>query len=403
MSTKPANKITAKEAYTLLQNAKNAAKEDQFWYRSVLKYDIDNCREGKWVNALLRPTPTGDWVRPVIKFDDEVHVGQIMPLDKKELLEVTSKMKFKNADAKEREGDPSLQIHRWNAQVPTEEDGFTVKRGEDGKELLPSDDKKSWYYAYAALADEAFQTEMNHLIETKQIGLKPRSMPGDAKKASGGPKRVVESIKVCRITQTEFSDKSKNSKIRGAPMPNPVTRLKLKFDKESGGTSKVDFKDCTKVITTTNQQGKKVQRYDTALVDGKPVNASNVHKFVLSGSKVGGLAETYVSFSNLGISQIHSVKVLMVSPPPARGATAEDFYDDENDAVVVAAAPADKDGDAKAVPPAASPAAAAAPAASASKAKAAAPAAKPAAAAAPAVKAPTPAETADEDDGLADI
>jgi len=393
-------------------------KEDSAWWAPALKIEWTSLRKGnngtQWVSVSFTDA-NGVTGRLIVRVNGERHTGQIMPASDAGVAELAARVKNPNAKIEKRTKKPSIQIQKWAAQVKTAEDGVTVLADADGQLMLPGDEMLSPYYEVASYVSEAFTAEAKERVDrgmallTKAAELKRADKAVTAQAVveafavSNGPRRpgdmilssesvgafrklfpaqkdtdllskgaaITSNVKIANLVQEYISDQAKKN--AGLPLPNPMTRVAMNFDGTTG-IAQMAFFDKSAPYTA---EGK--QKYEVGKVDGDPVNADNIHKFVLSRSALDGIFNLdSVCFSNMGISMPVKAEVLVVDKPSTREVSLDDVYDDDG----VYAAPPPAAGAEEKAPETAAPRAAAVPR----------PATRPGAAAAATAAAAPPAE-----------
>lgn len=362
-----------------LNTLKIAAPPGTAWWTPALRIGWDSLRDGnqgcKWGPVVFTSAEGVSGELLLRLTGGEKHTGQIMPITDAAVAELTAKNKnAKFGNIEKRPGKPAVAIQKWSVQVKTASDGLTIPTGADGKPILPGDDKLSAYYQVASLVNEAFMAEARERIDRgSDLVAKAKEMfkankdvkadavlaafaaslptgrrPGDTilsseqvtdlrrmlKDEANGLLRdviVAGNTRVVSLTQEFISDKAKAN--AGKPMPNPITRLNINFNKETG-IAETSIFDKSKPYS----EGGKT-RYEAAKVDGVPVNAENVHRFIVSGSIIEGIAKIDLCFSNMGISLPTKIELPVVSPPVNKGLDEDDVFGDEDPMPTTTAAP----------------------------------------------------------------
>ena len=108
----------------------------------------------------------------------------------------------------------------------------------------------------------------------------------------------------------------------GTPIQNRMARLQLIFPSPVRNREATQFFDRT-AFTKTRKGG---FMYKEKTVDGNPVVAANLHKFLTSGTEGSGVVDmSSVVCSNFGISIPRRVVFLILSPPPVQKPTIHDW------------------------------------------------------------------------------
>jgi hypothetical protein len=345
------------------------------WWQPALEFEWYSVRKGnqgtQWLNVNYTDA-SGNKGRLAIRVSGERHIGQIMPKTDEGVAELLATKKSKNSEVKieKRTKKACAQFQKWAAEVKTEDDGVTIVRDGEGNLLLPGDDKLSPYYAAMALVNEAFTAEARTRLErgsalatsltaakkaektitaaaafaafVAEYGAKT---PGDTilsseqvanirKQYTSGADIALKgtitapNTKIAEVTQTIISSTAKKNS--GLELPNPMTRIAMNFDKDTG-VAQMEFYDKSKPY---DAEGK--TRYEAATVeeDGAvvPINENNIHKFVTSYCKIDGVVNAEgVCFSNMGISMPISGHVFVVEPMTRNKVGADDVYSDGED------------------------------------------------------------------------
>jgi hypothetical protein len=383
MSTAKSNIISNASAVAQrLAQLKAAAAPGAAWWTPALRFAWSEVRTGnnatQWVSVLY--TDAAGITAPLtVRFFGERHTGQIMPMTDAALAELQTRFKAIPGmkPLEKRTKKPALQFQKWSVEVKTvHKDSVEIPTDADGKPILPGDDKLSQYYRVASLVGEAFLTETSDRKERgEEIVAKVKEMvkanpavkgtavleafaatlPADAPRRPGDTifskeqqdtlrkllkaeaeivlrgALIAGNMKVAPLTQELISEINKTN--GGKPMPNPIARLNLDLAQETSA-AKTQIFDKSKPFI---ENGK--QRYEQAKVDGVPVNAENIHKFLLSRSRVDGVASLdTVCFSSMGISMPTSVALLVVGAPVSKELDLDDLFGGEGGELVAAPA-----------------------------------------------------------------
>lgn len=347
----------------LKQAAIESGKEDSEWWAPALNFEWSSVpRKGnngtQWMNVNYTDA-SGVKGKLVVRINGEKHVGQIMPNDAAEAAELAARTKNPNVKIAARTKKAAMQINQWNAVVKTEEDGITVCTDADGAPILPSDDKRSNYFAVASYVSEAFTSETRARVMRGEALVakvaemkKDKSVTAQAIIDAFGPRSTGDIIlsheNVMAIRRLFPSQKDTDSLTKGAivtsivkiasliqeyvsntsaknancPLPNPITRIAMDFD--DLGVAQVMFHDKKSSYIVDGKQ-----KYEVGKVNGEPVNVNNVHLFMLSRSLVDGIVDLgSICFSSSGISMPVKLKVAVVEHPEMYGVGLDDVYDD---------------------------------------------------------------------------
>jgi hypothetical protein len=341
------------------------------WWAGVLDFEWASARKGgsngtQWANITYRSN-RGVSARLFLRINGETHIGQINPLTDEGVAELTAQSKNPKVQIKKRDRKPTLQFQRWRGQVKTADDGITLLADEEGNPIVPGDDARSDYFRVAFLVNEAFIHEANERIDRGMsfvdavVESKKKNKAAtaqsivDAFAASNGARRpgdmilstsnidtirrqfpdpknqeiltkgaiVVSMTKVASLVQEFISNQAlKNA---GMPLPNPMTRIAMNFDATTGLPVLSIFDKSTKFIGA----GGKPQ-FEGGKVNGEPVNADNIHKFILSRSTIDGIVNMdSVCFSSMGISIPVKAEVIVVTKPTVHDVSIDDVYGDD--------------------------------------------------------------------------
>lgn len=347
------------EIVEALEKAKNDAdeKSDPHWWKDLILLEWNNIRNGKnntkWVSIKYRLHDSGKFTNLNVCIVDEVHTGQIMPTRAEDVAELQSNYKNKNAVIEKRLYKPSLQIQKWTVQVPTQEDKVSLVM-KDGKPILPEDKYKSKYFQLAEYLDEIVKYELQERIDRyhsiliyiannkgsrnnldtletvkeirSEIGhvndgdtiitdadfkaLKDK-IPNNINELTKGFIKVTANARIA-IIQSIISNKAlKNA---DKPLPNPITRITIPFDVQ-GNPHKLLILDKEKMYRKNGLTG-----FENLLIDDKPVNVDNIHKAVISKSRICGIVcMDSICFSQVGISvPIKISEMMTIQQPPKR-------------------------------------------------------------------------------------
>jgi len=357
-----------KEMSARLLALKQANPEGNWWapagQKPAIRFDWDNLNDKKvtkWVNAYYTDG-TGVSGPIIFKFgsvqangtDHEVHTGRIEPNSDAAVAEVNSGIADPKYHVKKRPGAPGLKVMMYADRVKTEADGYTLLTDEQGKPILPSDDKRSPLYMTVALIGEAFAAECGARIArgqaiveaavmstsdprtgiTKhtrrdgataagiaqsnpakgafmspdQLAILQKAYPskGNADVALMTAGAIVNNLKISPTVREFFGATSAN---KGQARPNPVVDINLKHNEAGIFNNKIyDMKSLSYVGGRPS--------YDELKVGGVPVNADNIHLAIETRSEVDGIVKfDSVCFSQVGISMTRSAEMLFVKCP----------------------------------------------------------------------------------------
>lgn len=338
----------AHQAYTaaLEKSEADGQQPDPRWYKSILWAEWGQNKPGanstQRIPIMCRLGSIEG--RLVVKAFGEKHTGRIDPLLDEDVAKINAGLKGRNFSVKKRDRDPSIQIQKYTVPVPTEADGVTVAKDENGQPKYPGNDKISMYYRFAEHLETFLLTEYEihtaedfkgpgRLMASSAIPLRKKNEKGAASAIAAPTVGVitVPSLKLAVPTQRIISNESiKNA---GKDLPNPMTRVTLKFNKDT--LKPVGFAIHNMDKRFYNPEKK---RYDyelaTVEVDGKqnPIDATNIHAFLLSGSKVDLIVNAdSICSSNLGISVPIQAKLVVASAANRQSIGTGDLYGEEEE------------------------------------------------------------------------
>jgi hypothetical protein len=373
-AAKPANVIFNAPAVKARLGALKAAaeNEDAVWWTPALSFEWGSTRKGaegtQWLSVYYTDE-NGVRGRLVMRIIGETHVGQIMPNTDAGVAELNAAAKNSKVKYEKRTKKATIQIQKWAASVETNDDG-TYKCNSDGQPILPSDDKLSPYFAVAALVNEAFLSEakervsrgaalVTHLAEAKKkdksttgktaldayitsVGIKPNdkvivtsSMVPEIRKLFPAEAELIlkyaiistkDATATASLVQENVSLQA--PKNAGMPLPNPMTRIAMNFNKTTGVAELAFYDKSLPYMADGKQKYEegKVKEGDKMVL----VNADNVHKFVTTRSLIDGIINMdSVCFSSMGISIPVKADILVVERREGRGHDLDDLYGDD--------------------------------------------------------------------------
>lgn len=344
------------------------------WWNGVVRVEWENIRAGdhntKWisVNYTDRAGVSGGLDLLVL---GEKNFGRIAPKDQPGLAKLQQenpKMSFEYLKPRETK-KPQLQIRKWDANVATvDKDSIEIVVDAQGKPLLPADETKSPYYAVAELINEIFESETEERLTRGQdliaaVRAAIKKDPNAAAKdivtefnaASGGHRHndtilsadqynglnklfekkpgevdiiaagciITGNTKFCPVVQTRFG--ASNKKWAGRPIPNPLTRVSIGFDKNTGAA----------LISISDKRLARIENgkthYDVAKCNaGLPLVDRTVHEFFNNGTIIDGIISmNAICLSSMGISLPISAKLLVAEPAVyAAGTSQDELYDE---------------------------------------------------------------------------
>ena len=245
--------------------------------------------------------------RLMVRFIHEKHVGQIAPFDDAEVARINAERGDKYGMIKKRDRHPTINIQQYPTKVDIDDQGRA-------KGDLP--DQISEYYKVIAFIDEFFYTEMSRRIDNGSIILR------DSRRKEYPPNAiVVPSTKIVPMMQTSVSTEAKLNP--GTELANPICRINMKFDKDTGLPAKmVNFYDFNKRYT--DKKGGTC--FEPLILGDGPVTIHNVH-MIGAHSMVSGIANlNVVCSSNMGLSIPTAIEVLIVKLPSTDKVSVADVF-----------------------------------------------------------------------------
>ncbi len=265
-------------------------------------------------------TVEGKSGRLLIRFSDEKHVGIIAPFLDADVVKANAELKNKEYGViKKRDRAPTINIQQYPERIEVDASG-------NPKGPLPT--AMSPYHRCIRYLHDYFKAEMERRLATGEIAKRKVGV------VYADSTVFASNDKVCDLVQTHVS--FTNAKSGGQALLNPITRMTIPFDKDTGLLSQCQVFDRSKasINPTTGKQDFEPLRFD-----GLDVTANNVHG-IKSHSIVSGIVSVdAVCFSNMGISIPPKVKILIVQNPVYNSIGLEDVFDDA-DGPAAPAAPA---------------------------------------------------------------
>nr|CAD7112312.1 CP312R CDS [African swine fever virus] len=257
----------------LLHALQQAKAEKNF--SSVFSLDWDKLRIAKRNTSVKYVTVhvmvKGKKAPLMFNFQNEKHVGTISPSTDEEVIRMNAENpKFL---VKKRDRDPCLQFNKYKISPPLEDDGFTVKKNEQGEEIYPGDEEKSKLFQIIELLEEAFEDAVQK-----------------------GPENM-KTKNIIKLVQRKIS--SNAAKNADKPLPNPIARIRIKVNPITNMLAPV-LLDKSKPITLQNGKTSFEELKDK---DGVKANPDNIHKLIESHSIHDGIINARsICISSMGIS-----------------------------------------------------------------------------------------------------
>ena len=307
----------------------------------------------------------------------ELHSGQIRPFTQAGLAELNATRNPKFQVKKPRGDMPArLRVCKYSTKVETaNNDGTTLLRDASGTPILPADSFLSPMYCALALVNEAFNSECEFRIATGQAILDSALMedPKDKKKsvkradttvsaivAAHPPKGALmtqdqinqlrkayatkastadfdtltagvissPALAITHLTYEKFgaSEDPDRVELVDQPLANPFASVKFVFKKEDekAASSAADASrkskkfECTTFYEMVRDADGKLMTPVKAAIDGAPISAENVHKFIRPNCKVSAtLIADSICLHAYGISMPAKVDTICIEQAPA--------------------------------------------------------------------------------------
>ena len=303
----------------------------------------------------------------------EMHSGQIRPLTSAGLAELNATRNPKFQVKKPRGDMPArLRVRKYNAKVETvNNDGTTHLRDASGNPILPDDSFLSPMYCALALISEAFNAECESRIATGQSITDSALMedPKDKKKFVKRTEMTVSAIaaahppKGALMTQDQLNQLRKAYATKSStadfdtltagviispaldisqltydkfgagvapelvdqPLANPFASVKFVFKKDdekaassaAGASGKSKKFECTTFYEMVRDAEGKLMTPVKATIDGAPISAENIHKFIRPNCKVSAtIIVDSICLHAYGISMPAKVDTICIEQAP---------------------------------------------------------------------------------------
>lgn len=247
--------------------------------------------------------------RLMVRVHREKHVGQIAPLDDAEVSRINAERGGKYGVVKKRDRHPTLNVQLYKERVEVDDRGRPT--GD-----LP--EEKSEYFRVCQFIDEFFFETMQTRLGDGSIVLR------DTRRKEYPPgATVVSNTKIVPFYQSHVSSEAKTNP--GAELVNPICRISMKFDPDTGMPKKAAFLDYTK-SHRDRKTGKRI--FEPLAFNGSPVTAHNVHMIRTHSLFSGIVSIDSVCASSMGLSIPSDLEVVIVEPPAARGVSVDDVFED---------------------------------------------------------------------------
>jgi hypothetical protein len=243
-----------------------------------------------------------------VRIVNEKHTGRIAPATQAQADAINRKLGPEQNRVEPRDRDPTLNIQKYDKFIETNDDGTPT--GE-----LPGEEHLSTYFRMMEFIDQAFYETFSERKASKKI-----VEPDEADGAPAGA-LIVSNAKIVRMVQTRVSPNAKKNP--GMKLINPMTRIKMKFDKDTGLPTKAQYFDASKPYKT---EGK--TQFEVLTFDNEPVTSDNIHG-IQGGSRITGLINVgSFCITSMGISQPASTKLIVVKPPEREEFSQDDIFGD---------------------------------------------------------------------------
>jgi len=361
-----------KRIAALRATAATAAIATWWTQEPVIVFDWKNARKSNttmWI-TIWWVSETGVKSPLTIRFNDAVQIGQLAPSTEaglQEMLEAAGPKAGARGNTRAMavlSKKPCVTTGKYKVQVKTAEDGITVLSP-------PSDQDRNDYYYLVEAVNEVFAAECGARVDRglalvaaaaagKKAGKTAADIIADFIKAQAVVAEpsyvilvseqmlairkqfsaqkdidvltkfslVVPSTKIVSLVQEFIANSAQQN--AGCPLPNPLTRININFDADGRAVTMIFDKSKPFI----GEDGK--QKFEMATVDGRPVDATSIHKMIRPRARIDGIVSLdAICTSPMGISLPVKFKVLVVSPPPTSSQTID--LDDMNFDVVPSA------------------------------------------------------------------
>ena len=253
-----------------------------------------------------------------LRVRDEVHSGRIDPKSEAEVKRLNEASDSKYGIIVQRDRAPELKINKYKVRVETDEKARPVGN-------LPGPEMESKLFKVAEYLDTWFRSKVKELLKSGEIA-SAEWQDANPDVPQRGP--YAQITKVSTPVQKVISYSSRDNP--GAPLANPIVRLKLKFN-EDGTANPRTLQMFDRDTKSKNAQGTTI--FEPLAFEGEPATDHNIHLLPPRSEFDGIVLMDTLCISSMGISAPMSVKTLVISPARAGGAGGlEDMgYDDEDD------------------------------------------------------------------------
>ena len=171
--------------------------------------------------------------------------------------------------------------------------------GDHKEPIDPSRPEESLAGAIRIL-DEATEEAKNRAVKTKDI-------------------RINEAISWTPYIAKIYSAQVTDQKLQGEPIPEDKQYIRVSIPEEfNGPVGAKPFK--TKILDFRRRNENAPLKYDEATVNGKPITAANIHRFVTNGSVITFIMNESKLVKAKGYTNPEKVDVMVVNPgPPSTG------------------------------------------------------------------------------------
>jgi hypothetical protein len=287
--------------------------------------------------------------------EHEKTMGRVAPNSDAAVAEINAAIADPKRHVDKRPGAPTAKFPKWRVPVKTGPDGYSPVTDEFGAPILPGDEHLSDLYSVIAIIGRYFETVVAALIARgnaimeaaltsavdargvqkysrregavvaalvaahppKGALLSPEQMALLRKPTSGYSKAevdqltagaIVNNLKIVMPMREFFGATNPNA---GQPRPNPVTDITIKHDENGIFLRKIyDMKK-------ESALGGKIS-IEEAKWDGDPLNADNIHEWLISGTDCDGIVNmSGMCFSQVGISMPREMLLLFGARPEA--------------------------------------------------------------------------------------
>jgi len=246
-----------------------------------------------------------------LRVKNEKHVGQIPPLEDSEATRMNAERNNKYGVIKSRNNrHPTLNVQEYSVPIETDDKGNI-------KGSLPDEDKQSKFFRVCYYLNEYFHSTMQDYLTKRRI------IQHDARlKNNSTDAIIVHNTTIVPLYQSVISLEAKVN--AGVKLANPICRITMKFDADSGAPTRVQFFDYTHPLPPPKY-------YEQLTFDGQPVMANNVHRIKPHSLFSGIVSMDSICISKMGISIPITMHIVIIQPPIDYNVGIADVFESETE------------------------------------------------------------------------